>query len=434
MPDPKAGVIRSEHPRAVGVNGLVEAHNWVLRDGSVKIRDGISPVTAPGLTLITPGSSWGTPGGNVWRTELSGEPWIVFMNGVKGNPVDNEGSLAAEYDWVWDGGWLFVYSTNDPDTEYIDPGVQWASGTGNSSVTALISHDYQGTDDSDVQGVVRDQLTETDVDWAWAGAVGQNPDDPTDAWAISQKISIDWSGINWAALETAHSGTVYGVAVLAVFTYLNPAGITLYVHTFDDTTTKNISAAVWEKPGTDTDVIYHGEYESGYPWQILTSAGGTATGIYVIFSDTWDSWYDELTASGGDTDDAITFVWSCYQAEDHGLPGGQSVIDMDRTTRPVARTWDYEGTTHTLIAAKDKYILDVDSDSLGAVPDPTVSVAGDAGVSPRARCIGIASQRVIAGNVSYFDTEATMDENEVTYNLDYVGSRLQCTRQTQSTH
>lgn len=447
MPDPRAGVIRSEHPRDVGANGLVESYNWVLRDGNVQVRDGITPVAAPGLTLITPGSSWSAQGGNIYKSILSGIVTDVYFDGVKGNRVANVGSLAAEYDWVYAINALYVYAPGDPDTEYTDPGVQWSAGTGSSSVVALISHDYQGQDDSGDQGVVRDQLiavtdssimcynndlsvvreaTETDTDWAWQGFVGQSPTDSTVPWEISQKISVDWSNIDWSVLETAHTGDIHGAAIVCEFTFLSPAGITLYLHTFDDSSTKNISTAVWNKD-TDSDIIGYSEYESGYPWQIKTQSGGVApayeTGIYVIFSDTWDSWYDELNASGGSPGSgSVKFVWSVYQAENHGLPGGQLVTDLDRTTRPVSRTWDFEQTTHTLIAAKDNYILDVDTDSLGAVPDPTVSVAGDAGVSPRARCIGIASQRVVAGNISYFDTEATMDENEIDYNLDYAGS------------
>ena len=120
MPDPKAGVIRSEHPRDVGVMGLVESHNWILRDGHVKLRDGIVPVAVPAMTLITPGASWSDEGGNVWSASLSTEPQSVWMDGVKGT---NDLTPDAEYDWYFLSSTLYIYSTTDPDTTYTDPGV-----------------------------------------------------------------------------------------------------------------------------------------------------------------------------------------------------------------------------------------------------------------------------------------------------------------------
>lgn len=430
MPDPKAGVIRSEHPRAVGPSGLVEAYNWVLRDGNVQVRDGIVPVETPGKTLITPGSSWTDETGNIWSAALTTEPQGVWMDGVKGT---NDLTPDAEYDWYWAVNELFIYSTTDPDTAYIDPGVQWDSDQDESSVVGLVSHDYQGQDDSNAQGVVRDQLialtdseivcynndlsvrraaASADIDWAWDGAFGPGIV-PTDDIVQSPKISIDWSTIDWTKIEAEHGGAVYGVGISLQFTFYNPAGITVKLWTFDATTSPNLATAVWNKPDGDEDIIRTAEYESGYPWEILADAGTSAvegTGIYVIFSDTWDSWYDELTGQGLDPTSSLFYHWAVYQADTKGLPGGNAIVDLDRTVRPVSRTWDYEQTTHVLVAAKDKYILDIDADSLSSVPDPTVSVAGDAGVSPRARCIGIASQRVIAANVSYFDSQLTCQE------------------------
>jgi hypothetical protein len=430
MPDPIAGVVRSEHPKNVGVRGLVEAYNWVLRDGHVKQRDGITQIERPSKKKLT---TWALDGGNVWWAYLANAPENVWIDGVKGTEVGSKGAVDAEGKWFHDtdsSDNLYIYLTYDPDL--LNNGVFYDPNKDGSSVIGLHSYDYQGQDDSDVQGVVRDQLiavtdsqvvcydndldnalpcVETDVDWAWQGAIGPGTV-PTDDYIVSPKISIDWSQIDWSKFT---AGT-HGIGISLQFEYYNPAGITITLWEFTDVATVQDASVVWDKPTGDANIIYSNEYEGGYPWQILTQAGDPATygtGIYVIFNDTWDSWYDELNGQGqAPSSSDIYYHWAVYQAEEHGLPGGQSITDLDRTTRPVFRAWDYEQTTHVLISAKDKYILDVDSQALKTITSgrvPEVSVSGDAGVAPRARCIGIASQRVVAGNVSYFDASLTTE-------------------------
>ncbi|MHC4703234.1 MAG: hypothetical protein ACYTFQ_21935 [Planctomycetota bacterium] len=434
MPDPVAGVIRSEHPRAVGPRGLVEAHNWVYRNGIVRPRDGITPLDAPGKAEISAGS-WTLDGSDIYWAALATTPKKVWIDGELGNEESTKVACDALGDWYYDGvaDKLYIYYGADPDSN-TNYQVVYDTATDSSSVVGLHSYDYQGQDSSDVQDSVRDQLIavtdseimcynndmtatmaaqETSVDWAWQGAVGPGTT-PTADYVVSPKISIDWSNIDWSKFP---AGT-YGVGFELRVRFLLPAGITMRMWTFDDSSSTQDVSAVFDKPSGDADTIYSGEYEGGYPWHVLTQSGapGTyGTGIYMIFLEDWASWYDEMNA-GGDTpsNTNLFYFWAVYQAEENGLPGGQSIVDFDRTTRPVFRNWDYEQTTHVLISAKDKYILDVDSKSLidrptNWIPTPSVSVAGDAGVSPRARCIGIASQRVIAGNVSYFDSELTAE-------------------------
>ena len=440
MPDPRAGVIRSAHPREVGMNGLVEAYNWVLRDGNVQVRDGITPVDAPSKTLIAPGASWSVSTGNVWKTALATEPQNVWMDGTKGTLVTAPAAPFAEYEWLWlagSGGELFIYSTTDPDDAYESPGVEWDSDQDESSVICLVSHDYQGQLDNESQSVVRDQLiavtdskivcynndltvqktaTEGDVDWAWDGAYGPGLE-ATDNHVKSPKISIDWSNIRW---DEFTAGT-HGVGIELQFSFFNPAGITVKLWEFTDVASVQDASVVWDKGTSDDDIISANEYQSGQPWELLTTTGTSAsygTGIFFIFTEAWSTWYDELTAQGLSPDDSMFYYWAVYQASESGLPGGEAVVDLDRTLRPVARTWDYEQKTHVLVAAKDKYILDIDADSLAADPAPTVTVAGDAGVSPRARCIGVAAQRIIAGNVSYFDSQLTADNAHSDSHLD----------------
>jgi hypothetical protein len=424
MPDPKAGVIRSAHPRAVGPNGLVEAKNWILRDGSMQMRDGIRHVVSPAKTLITPGSSWAEGITNKWNTSLTTVPTEVYFNGVRGTRVSSPPNLSAANDWCWAADYLWVYSTSDPDN-LVDPGVEWTSDTGGTSVIAMASHDYQGQDDSGIQGSIRDQLivvlnndivcynsdlsvarsvTETDTDWAWDGFYG--PDATSeDEWQQTQKISVDWTNIDWSQFT---SGT-HGIGIRLEFTFYDAAEVHLELWEHDGTTSTDIDATFILPDGND-DSISHVEYEQGVPYQIA-DAGDDPTGIYIIFNDTWDSWYDEALASGDDIGSVwLPYCWAVYNASEHGLPGNQStVMDLDNTQRPVIRTWDYEQITHNLIALEGKFILDVDANSLSAVPDPTVSTSGDTGKCPRAKTIGIASQRIIAGNVSYFNSQLTAE-------------------------
>jgi hypothetical protein len=425
MPDPKAGVIRSEHPRAVGPNGLVEAANWILRDGSMQVRDGIKPVTTPPKTLIAPGTSWADETNDVWSATLTTEPTQVWMDGTHGTLVANQGAIAAEFDWWWDSNVLYVWGDSDVDTLYTAPGVEHAAD--GESVIGLASYDYQGQDDSGNQSVIRDQLiavtsngvecydnslgtrttaVEANLDWAWDGAYGWS--EIAGEWkeyGKSPKISIDWSNINWTVFGANTLGL--GIRVRVVLAW--PARIELQVYEIEAAASPAL-ACRWILAGTDSDDLPYSEYEPGVPYQIETP-GNATTGIYFIFNDTWDSWNDELAASGQTfLGGSLEYNWAVYEAAEYGLPDGEDIVTLSSTDRPVIRTWDYEQTTHNLIATEGSWILDVDSDSLATTPSPTITVSGDTGVAPRAKTIGIAAQRIVAGNVSYFDTDATVAE------------------------
>ena len=425
MPDPKAGVIRSEHPRSVGLNGLVESSNWILRNGDVQVRDGLKFVSRPSRDLITPGTAWTDNTGDVWKASLTTEPDSVWIDTTAGTMVAGVGSIAQEFDWAWDANELFIYAASDPDGLYTSPGIQWAIDDDETAIIALESFDYQGQDDSDVQNVVRDQLlvvqddnilccnntlgvinavTEEDVDWAWSGFYGDSADSD-DEWKKTEKISVEWSGINWTPAAGDYS---YGIKLS--FSFYTLAGITVELWRYDDSASVHISTAEWVLAGTNSSLLSFSEYQQGVPYQIESSTG-VNTGIYIIFNDDWDSWYDEANATGDSIGNVkLQYVWSVTDASAGGLPGDQAtVMDLDRTLRPVVRTWDYEQVTHNLIAVEDKFVLDVDSDSLASSPSPTVSTSGDTGACPRAKTLGIAAQRIIAGNVSYFDSQFTAE-------------------------
>jgi len=428
MPDPKAGVIRSEHPRAVGPNGLVEAHNWILRDGSLQMRDGIKPVATPPKTLIAPGTSWADETSDVWSATLTTEPDQVWMDGSLGTLVANQGAILAELDWWWDSNVLYVWGDSDVDTLYAVPGVEWA--VDGEAVIGLASYDYQGQDSSDEQGSIRDQLiavtstgiecydntlgtrtkaVEANLDWAWDGAYGwAETGGVWEEYGRSKKISIDWSNIDWDAFSSGTEGVGFKLQVILAW----PARILLTVYEIKASSTVGVSER-WILTGTNSSSLPYNEYVQGVPYQIEVDNGGyTNTGIYFIFNDTWDSWYDELAASGqAFLGSSLPFYWSVYEAAEYGLPDGEDIVSLSASDRPVIRTWDYEQTTHNLIATEGSWILDVDSDSLATTPSPTVTVSGDTGVAPRAKTIGIAAQRIVAGNVSYFDTKQTIADN-----------------------
>ncbi|MHC4301637.1 MAG: hypothetical protein ACYS7Y_30590, partial [Planctomycetota bacterium] len=426
MPDPRAGVIRSEHPRDVGVQGLVEAHNWVLRDGSVRVRDGIAPKGTPSAILIDPGTSWTLDAGNIWQATLNTEPDQVFMDGTAGAVQALKGDCIAEFQWFWDTNVLYIYSTTDPDTAYTSPGVEWA--VDGSSVIGLASYDYQGQDDSGDQGTIRDQLiavtdstvecynntlgtkttaVEANLDWAWDGAYGWSEiAGEWDEYGKSNKISIDWSNISWGGFTANTLGVGFRLRIILAW----PARIEVAAYEIKASST-TVNAVDWILSGTNSHQLPYNEYEPGVPYQIETESNA-ATGIYFIFNDTWDSWNDELNASGQSfLGGNLDYYWAVYEAAEFGLPDGEDVISLGSTDRPVIRTWDYEQVTHNLIATEGSWILDVDSDSLAAAPSPTVTVSGDTGVAPRAKTIGIAGQRIVAGNVSYFDSRQTFIDN-----------------------
>lgn len=252
MPDPKAGVIRSDHPRAVGMNGLVESHNWILRDGSVQVRDGVKPVVTCDSTPSAP-----------------------------------------------------------------------------NSIIALVSHDYQGQDENGDQGTIRDQLiavldsdiicydndlgtatavSQEHVDWAWDGAYGWVAD-TNEEWALSPKISIDWSNIDWGEF----TANIHGIAIQLRFGFYNSSGITLEMVEFTDSGTSAVSSYEWAITG-DT-LLDSGIYEQGVAYEI--NIGASSSGIYIIFNDSWASWYNEAAATG----DYITgvdmpYYWACYHTEE----------------------------------------------------------------------------------------------------------------------
>ena len=74
--------------------------------------------------VITTWTASGTA--NVWQATLTTEPASVKFNGTEGTEQASIVACNAEGYWYWDSATslLYVYSTSDPDTAYISPGIE----------------------------------------------------------------------------------------------------------------------------------------------------------------------------------------------------------------------------------------------------------------------------------------------------------------------
>jgi len=97
-----------------------------------------------GCDLVT---TWGdaSPPANSWSASVTTEPLQVYFDGVLGTHVAAEANLANAREWFWGSNVLCVYSTSDPDTAYVAPGIEagrrgyciYATNKDNWKVTGL---------------------------------------------------------------------------------------------------------------------------------------------------------------------------------------------------------------------------------------------------------------------------------------------------------
>lgn len=71
--------------------------------------------------LITTWAEQGTT--NVWQAALTTEPARVEFNGTEGTEKTSIATLTGANQWYWASNILYIYSTSDPDTAYISPGI-----------------------------------------------------------------------------------------------------------------------------------------------------------------------------------------------------------------------------------------------------------------------------------------------------------------------
>ena len=63
---------------------------------------------------------------NTWQATLTTEPTKVWLDGVLGTKETAIANLDTANEWFWASNVLYVYSTSDPDTAYITPGIEAA--------------------------------------------------------------------------------------------------------------------------------------------------------------------------------------------------------------------------------------------------------------------------------------------------------------------
>lgn len=82
---------------------------------------GADPIIS-GAGLLT---SWTNHAGNVWKTTLTYEPYMVLFDSNIGNPQITIDTVDSQYDFFWSTNVLYVYSSGgDPNTVYTTPGVE----------------------------------------------------------------------------------------------------------------------------------------------------------------------------------------------------------------------------------------------------------------------------------------------------------------------
>jgi hypothetical protein len=126
---------------------------------------------------------------NVWQAALTTEPSQVFFNGTRGTKVASIALCNGANKWFWAANVLYCYSTSDPDTAFVAPGIEASIRTrtvyvnGKPYVT-LQNLDCRKSKISDEGSVyvnwsnpaIVDSITAIDND-AFAGIYVQGPDD-----------------------------------------------------------------------------------------------------------------------------------------------------------------------------------------------------------------------------------------------------------------
>jgi len=92
-------------------------------------------------------SGWTSAGGNIWQVLVGPyEPEQVWFNTVLGQPVTSQAAILAPNQWYFaNTGYLYIYSSSNPGTAYVAPGVEAAqrdsalliNGGGNITVSGL---------------------------------------------------------------------------------------------------------------------------------------------------------------------------------------------------------------------------------------------------------------------------------------------------------
>lgn len=107
---------------------------------------GVKPIIT-GSDIIT---GWTLDSGNIWESPLATQPKIVFFNGALGIPEPSVAAITAANEWYWASNLLHVYSTRNPGTAYISPGIEagkrrYAIDTNSQSYLNIQGLDLRGS-------------------------------------------------------------------------------------------------------------------------------------------------------------------------------------------------------------------------------------------------------------------------------------------------
>ena len=74
-------------------------------------------------------NGWSADGGNRWKSSVSTQPNIVYINGARGTRVSSASAVTSANTWYWGSNTLYVYSpaNGDPSKYYTAPGIEAGS-------------------------------------------------------------------------------------------------------------------------------------------------------------------------------------------------------------------------------------------------------------------------------------------------------------------
>jgi hypothetical protein len=349
FPSPEAGVVISEHPKTVGIQGAVDGANFIKRDGSLVTRPGFVSV----VTLDVPWSGAGDAGGS---------------------PV-----ALASFDYQKDG-----VNTRDRLLAVLQDRIYKF----NSDFTGNVGASY-------------DNL----YDWSWDAVYGRGPAGLSEPMVRVDDIEVivtSPDGINWSAFNSS-SMLAVGVSIM-----MNPVTSTVrcVFHKIFSSITD-----VKQPDVHDIPVSYLGDV-GGYTLPLVIDDKDTNLAVqFNVGQEILESYI--YTTSIGKALIIKPAIWykvfyrsSKWGIPDPDKPNGRGptsgVVSFDEDDRPVVRTWDWGGQTHALIAADGEWLLDVyelDTSTL-----LKVNTCGAVGDCPKAKTIAIAGERVVAGNITYFNS------------------------------
>ena len=141
-----------------------------------------------GLDLVS-GSSWTLDYGNIWKAVVSTEPKLAVFDSALGINVASKAALDADNKWWWSANAFYTYSSTNPGTKYVTPGVQ-VGARGNA---IHVTKNYITLDGLELQG----------ANTRWMGNVHMEYDGVHDF--VMQNCESKW-GANGFAIGPKNGG------------------------------------------------------------------------------------------------------------------------------------------------------------------------------------------------------------------------------------